>query len=648
MSDATVGQDHPSTISEPQKRINMTRFDRLVSVLALAGVVVLAGVPRGHAANFTTGTDPAVKFGVHEIVLTGDGTVANPLDTVATVAFTPPSGAKQAKSVYAFHDGGNTWRARVYVGEIGKWTWSSTCKTDKGLDGRSGTFDARESKLRGRLLPHPKNPRHWITEDGRWFLNVVDTAYFLLSSRDAAGQPIPEEDFQAYVRDAVNHGITALMTSLLSGGWTESYFADADCTRLRLENFRFSDRRLRWLLDHHPDIGIELILFPRGSRYASDEQFWKKLTIEQKKRILRCVVARYAAYPQVYWLIANDAHYGKNFPNNNAYVREVGAYFQKHDPWRHPMSTGHARHLDFFFGDEDWATYFHLENAYDLGASQYAKYHHFARPVLLGEDRYEQDHLNRLDPVDMRYYQRRLYWAWLLSGGAANYGGRWWVLHPYTQTGKRETPNPRPAYKTTPHKAALTGLDSVRFLRDYFAARKIELSDFTPDHPLARDPVGGPDVRAPKLMRRGYEEFLLYHPNAAADGRQAKVHAGRKARVRLDLRKADGPFAVEWYRVHDGIAQEGERVAGGAEVELVAPWPGHDVVLRLVRTPERKKPSSLHSPTPACGAQAGSVEPATAADGGMGNRPPRGPSLELTRDSGFSLADAEKSTGGAP
>lgn len=568
----------------------MPRTRRVILGVLPACVLVLA--PAARAAHFTTGTDSAVKFGVHEIALTGDGSAGNPLDTVAMVTFTPPSGATRAKTVCAFHDGGNTWRARLYVSEVGKWNWSSTCKSDAGLDGKNGTFLAEDSKLRGRLLPHPKNPRHWSTEDGRWFLNVVDTAYLLLSPKDSSGQSIPEEDFHAYVRDAEDRGITSLMTTLITGrgsvpgdgGWTGSYFADAGSTRLRLDHFQDSDRRLRWLLDHHPNIGIELILFPRGAGYGRDEQFWKKLTVEQKERLLRSVVARYAAYPQLFWLIANDAHYGKDFPNNNAYVREVGAYFQKRDPWQHPLSTGHARHLDFAFGDEGWATFIHLENAYDLGASQYAKHHRFAKPVLLGEDRYEQDHPNKLDPIDMRYYQRRLYWAWLLSGGSANYGGRWWVLHPYAQTGKRPTLNPRPAYKTSPHTTALAGLDSVRFIKEYFVRRKIELSDFETDSALARDPNGGPDVRTPKLMRRGHEEFLLYLPNAAADGREAKVHTERTARVRLDLRRVAGRCAVEWYRTHDGVAQDGEPVAGGQEVELVAPWPGHDAVLRLVKS----------------------------------------------------------------
>ena len=85
-------------------------------------------------------------------MLTGDGQVTNPFDTVATVQFTPPSGAANAKTVWAFYDGENTWRARVYLSEIGDWTWSSTCEMDAGLHGKSGKFQCEPSNLRGRLL----------------------------------------------------------------------------------------------------------------------------------------------------------------------------------------------------------------------------------------------------------------------------------------------------------------------------------------------------------------------------------------------------------------------------------------------------------------------------------------------------------------
>lgn len=143
-----------------------------------------------RGGNFTSATQPAAKFGVHEIVLTGDGQVANPFDTVATVQFTPPSGAANVKTVWAFFDGENTWRARVYLGETGEWSWTSTCKTDEKLHGQSGTFQCEPSNLRGRLLAHPKNPRQWMTEDGRWFLNLNDTAYFLLCAHDGNGDAV--------------------------------------------------------------------------------------------------------------------------------------------------------------------------------------------------------------------------------------------------------------------------------------------------------------------------------------------------------------------------------------------------------------------------------------------------------------------------
>ena len=199
---------------------------------------------------------------------------------------------------------------------------------------------------------------------------------------------------------------------------------------------------------------------------------------------MRYIIARYAAYPQVFWLVVNDVHYGPNYPLNYAFAREVGEYFGRHDPWRRPLSTGHARRVEFAFPDADWVAYLHLEHAHDLGAALAAKYAPHRKPVFLGEDRYEQDHAHGLDPTDMAYWQRRLFWSWLLAGGSANYGGRWWTVHPYSQTGKR--PTFRPTQPDLPFTAALTGLDSVRPIRDYFEQRRIELSDFEPNDALVK------------------------------------------------------------------------------------------------------------------------------------------------------------------
>jgi len=323
--------------------------------------------------------------------------------------------------VHAFYDGENTWRARVYVSESGPWQWESSCATDARLHGKSGTFEAKDSKLRGRLLLHPKNPRQWVTEDGHWLLNLNDTAHFLLCLQDGNGDPVTDNDVRQHIRDDVTWGITSVRCFAASrhGGFSESseqwkawHFEENTLDRLRLKNLQCTDRRLRMLFDEYPDVAVQLILFPLEA-YARDERFWTALTQAQRDRLLRHLVARFAAYPQLFWLITNDAHYGDKFPNSNAMAREVGAYLQLHDHWQHPCSTGHARRLPFYFGGEDWVTYVHIEHAHDLGALQYRPYHALAKAVFLGEDRYEQDHGSRLDPLHMRYWQRRLFWAWL-------------------------------------------------------------------------------------------------------------------------------------------------------------------------------------------------------------------------------------------
>lgn len=584
----------------PTACIRFVVLGSIISALCPAPAIFAAAFPAGGP----------LKFGMHEIVLTGRRSAENPFDTRATVRFTPPSGPANAVTVSAFYDGADAWRARVYLSEPGGWTWTSAdAGAGSALDGQTGTFVAADSALPGRLLVHPRNPHQWITENGRWFLNLSDTAYFLLCTHDGRGEPVSFEDFTAYVRDAVDRGITSFRCFLAHGpkpfadspgaGRSQWFdlFADESLTRLRLDHLRETDRRLRWLLDRYPEVCVQLILFPLEG-WRRDETFWHAMTPTQKERIMRHLIARYAAFPQLFWLIVNDAHYAPlrepirladaegtgtalEFPHNIAFAREVGAYFQRHDPWQHPLSTGPARATRFFFEEESWATYLHLEDSYDLGAAALARYRTVAKPVFLGEDRYEQDRPDQ-DPDDMRYFQRRLFWSWLLSGGSANYGGRWWVVHPYAQTGSRPAEAPRRGRAPQVFTPPLTGLDSVRVLHDYFSARHIELSDFEPDATLARDVAGRTGAQAPKLMRRGHDEFILYHPNARSAGKNSRVEAGVTAALSLDLSRCPDRFSVEWFRPGDGIVHDGGVIVGGTTVTLTAPWPGHDAVVRLV------------------------------------------------------------------
>jgi hypothetical protein len=540
-----------------------------------------------RAANFTRDAETAAKFGVHEIRLDA-GQVPpefNALDADVRVTFTPAAG--KAVTVHAFYDGGATWAARVYVNVTGEWHWTAHAPPELKLARTSGTFAARDSALRGRLLRHTANPSQWMTENGRWFLNVSDTAYFLFAPRDTRGDPITVDAFRAYVRDAYAQGITSLRAFTVWGEpaawsddqvWSDAFFERTPEHQLRVANFARTDQRIEWLLNEFPDLYLQLIMMPRGSKWGADETHWHTFPAATKTRVLRYLVARYAAFPQVFWLAVNDAHYGEKFPHNEALAREVGTFLHQNDPWQHPYSTGPARGIEVAFAREPWMTYVHLERRWDLGATAIEPYRATGKPVFLGEDYYEQDRVTN-NPEHMDYFQRRLFWSWLLSGGSANYGGRWSSLHAYRSTEGRAF-SPYPRYETN-YTSGLHGLDSLPHLRRFFADRQIELGEFVPDNGLVSVAGGHTPAGAPKLMRRERRAFVIYHPNSAQDGKAAAPRNDAAAQVTLDLRDVNARFAVEWFDPATGRTFPGQEVRGGASIELAAPWTGGDAVVWL-------------------------------------------------------------------
>lgn len=553
-----------------------------------------------HGASFTTSPADARKFGTHEIVLIGNGAAANPFNTDASVTFTPPSGIAHAVTVRAFYDGGDTWRARLYVNESGAWKWTSSCATDALLAGQSGTLTAVESTLHGMLRKHTANPRAWMTEDGRWFPNISDTAYRLFHGNDA---PLWKE----FVADSTSKGIDCLRVASLGGWggmpqaktddnntwvWNDPWSGGAtpDYARYDLAKFQNTDGRLTWLLDNHPDLQLQLILFSfKGYGGEGTGKHWASLPENVRTNTMRYMLARWAAFPNVFWLIVNDMHCDAKFPLNQTFVRDVGQFIAANDPWKHLISTGPNRRAGFpFTNPEDlrWCSYVHIEDDNAVGADQITQRKLDGVPlhIWMAEDYYEQDHGHYDDP---RYFFRWLFWSWMLSGGSANYCGRWGPIHPYSMTARPDLTWTGIDKKTVYTGEQLVGLDSIPYLARYLTDRKLDLARFQPNDARVSDLDGRSEKLRPKLMERGKDEFVIYHPNAASAGKTAKADRTKTARMRVDLTSAPGPFQIEWFRAYDGVAQTAGSVEGGAAREFSAPWPGQDVVLRLNNAPQK-------------------------------------------------------------
>lgn len=531
--------------------------------IILQGLFLFVIVGQAMAANFSSGNEPAIKYGVHEISLSGNGVVSNPFDIHATVTFRSPSGS--AKTVNAFYDDSNTWRARVYVTESGGWSWSSSCASDAGLNGKNGSFSASASTpLKGMIKKHSSNARAWMTDNGKTFLNIADTAYYLFTN-DA-------DPWQAYVRDDWNYGITMVRANIVGAlrDWQRFFQLGSNRDKFEIANFKRDDVRMQWMLDNYPGMYVELIMFPESNTgWTYDENFWKGMTSTQKNRLLRFLVARYAAYPQIMWEIGNDYNYTK--PNNIAMANEVGNYVKANDPWGHLITTGGLRDQPFKFANAAWCGFAHVETIDAYAGDQADDYG--AKHVFNGEDRYE----SHKAPKSVAYYFSRMNWAWLLSGGSACYGGIWDRTINYTNSN-------------------LTGLNSMRYIRPFLENRAIDLAQFTPNDALATDSNGATGKNRVKLANRGTNEYLAMITGGEGDGAYIKPRPNIVPGCSINLAGASGTFNVEWMNGTTGAIANGGTVTGGGKVTLKAPWVYTHVIVRLYKsgsTPPPPPPANV-------------------------------------------------------
>jgi Domain of unknown function (DUF5060) len=97
--------------------------------------LVAIAAPASRAAN-------AVRvWEKQELTFGASGSYANPYTDV--IVWVDLAGPHFHKRVYGFWDGGKTFRVRLVATEPGIWKWrSGSIPSDRGLDGKSGSFTA--------------------------------------------------------------------------------------------------------------------------------------------------------------------------------------------------------------------------------------------------------------------------------------------------------------------------------------------------------------------------------------------------------------------------------------------------------------------------------------------------------------------------
>lgn len=199
--------------------------------------------------------------------------------------------------------------------------------------------------------------------------------------------------------------------------YTEKTIADIrdfDCFTFHAEHFKRFDRRIAELAE----LGIEadIILF-----HPYDKWGFSTMSRECNELYLKYVVARYGAYRNVWWSMANEYDILNHTGWTNEEWSDYGRLVTSEDPYHHLCSIHNC--IAFFDYKEDWITHCSMQRQ-DLYkhvelTDEYLEA--YGKPVVWDEISYEGNIDQGWGNISGQEMVRR-FWETTLRGGAGGHG----------------------------------------------------------------------------------------------------------------------------------------------------------------------------------------------------------------------------------
>ena len=291
------------------------------------------------------------KWSVIELTLYSNQYYDNPYTNVKITAhFSGPKG--EEKTVQGFWDGGNTYGVRFAPTRKGIWHYTIySSPEDDGLS-RTGSFDVGEAKpdTHGFLRRDCVYPRSFIFDDGKRFFMVGQTYYELV--RYAA----VSDDWKRSINNCDRYGFNKIRILLWiwnseNSPFPKIYpFLGGDLDRVNIEYFRKFDQVVEYL--NSKNIVADVILKPDlEGAFGS---------LKQDRRYFRYALARYSAYPNIIWTLANEWEFTPYGEGKEWYWDTMGKLIAEEDPWMRegcalrPLSIHQRTGYHFKWGSSQW------------------------------------------------------------------------------------------------------------------------------------------------------------------------------------------------------------------------------------------------------------------------------------------------------
>lgn len=343
------------------------------------------------------------QWGVYEASFSGPQT-GNPfVDVSLTAEFRHDN---RVVSVEGFYDGAGTYRIRFLPDTLGEWIFT-TKSNSRDLGGHKGEFVCGPASRNNHGPVQVQGSHHLCYADGTPHVSFGTTCYAWAHQTEATEQQTLES-----LRGAPFNKVRMCVLPTESDPQRYPFERDAsgknDLDRFDVRFFQHFDRRIRDL----GELGVEadLILF-----HPYDHLGYGNMPPEVNSRYVRYVVARFAAFRNVWWSIANeyDLVKTKRQPDWDNFFRIV----QESDPYRHLRSIHYSK--VFYDYSKAWVTHLSLQSdAFDKAAEWLSEYN---KPILFDECKYEGNINRRWGNLSGHEMMRR-FWMGMTSGAYVGHG----------------------------------------------------------------------------------------------------------------------------------------------------------------------------------------------------------------------------------
>ena len=347
--------------------------NRVSAVLVLITFAMLLAAP---AAEAETASDMVERWGIFELSLMGPSG-GNPfVDVKLSAEF------KQKDRVFkpeGFYDGDSVYRIRFMPDTLGEWTYV-TKSNRRELSGKTGKFTCVKPSPENHGPVRVHKTWHLAYADGTPYFQVGTTCYAWVHQ----GIAMEEQTLATLKKAPFNKMRMCVFPKAYAYNKNEPKYypfegkplKDWDYSRFNPEFFRHFEKRVGDLRD----LGIEadLILFHPYDRWG-----FKNMSSETDDSYLRYIVARLAAYRNVWWSFANeyDLMKTKKMADWDRFFQIV----QKYDPYQHLRGIHNCR--GFYDHNKPWVTHASIQSS-DLARGREWR-NKYKKPIVYDECKYE-------------------------------------------------------------------------------------------------------------------------------------------------------------------------------------------------------------------------------------------------------------------